>query len=76
MVLFKDESRRGVGRLGAMLALCASMAALSPAATMAASNAKAKAAASGGHIVGASDPDAIPGSYIVVFKTRPQGPRA
>src|SRR5262245_13618878 len=38
------------------------MAALAPGGALAASNAKDKA------IVGASDPDRIPGSYIVVFK--------
>jgi subtilisin family serine protease len=48
------------------MALCAALAALSPAGALAASSAKLKAAPPG--IVGAGDPDAIPGSYIVVFK--------
>jgi len=57
-VRVKDERRRGIGRLGAVLAVCGSMAALWPAGALAAD----------GEIVDAGGANAIPGSYIVVLK--------
>jgi hypothetical protein len=61
------ETRGRVGRLGAVLALCASVAGLGSAGALAAPG-KAGPSAGRGDIVDAGGPNAIAGSYIVVFK--------
>jgi subtilisin family serine protease len=60
--------RRRTDWLKAALALCVSLAALWPAGALAAPNPTGAPAGGRGGIVDAGGPDAIPGSYIVVFK--------